>query len=142
MIRIVLDTNVLVSGLLSDRAAPGQIVDLITAGEIELACDARILAEYREVLSRPELRINPSDAEFVLQHIEHTALRVTPKPWPEQLPDPDDEPFLAVAEGAPADCLVTGNLRHFPAKVCRQVRVLSPRQFLDVLAALASSDKQ
>ncbi len=65
MIRIVLDTNVLVSGLLSDRAAPFQIVDLITAGEIELACDARILAEYREVLARPDLNINQSKAEDV-----------------------------------------------------------------------------
>lgn len=136
MIRIVLDTNVLVSGLLSGRAAPGQIVELITTGEIELACDARILAEYREVLARPELGINQSDAEDVLQHIEHAALRVDPKPWPEEVPDPDDEPFLAVAEAARADCLVTGNLRHFPAKVRRSVHVLSPRQLLDVLARI------
>jgi uncharacterized protein len=115
---------------------------LITAGEIELACDARILAEYREVLARPELNINQSKAEDVLQHIELTALRVRPKAWPEELPDPDDEPFLAVTEAAPADCLVTGNLRHFPAKVCRRVRVLSPRQFLDVLAEFVSGDQQ
>lgn len=142
MIRIVLDTNVLVSGLLSDRAAPGQIVDLITAGEIELACDARILAEYREVLARPGLIINQSKAEDVLQHIEHTSLRVTPEPWPVVLPDPDDEAFLAVAEGAGADCLVTGNLKHFPAKARRSVRVLSPRQFLDALAEFASTDEQ
>ncbi len=142
MIRIVLDTNVLVSGLLSDRAAPGQIVDLITAGEIELSCDTRILAEYREVLARPDLNINQSKAEDVLQHIELTALHVRPKAWPEELPDPDDEPFLAVAEAAGADCLVTGNLRHFPAKARRSVRVLSPRQFLDVLAEFASADEQ
>lgn len=142
MIRIVLDTNVLVAGLLSDRAAPGQIAELITTGEIDLACDERILAEYREVLARPKLRINQSDAEDVLRHIEHTALRVKPEPWPEALPDPDDEPFLAVAEAAQAVCLVTGNLRHFPAKACRSVRVLSPREFLAVLAGVVGSDEQ
>lgn len=142
MIRIVLDTNVLVSGLLSDRAAPGQIVDLITASEIELACDPRILAEYRELVARPALHINQSDAEDVLQHIEHTALRVRPRPWPEALPDPDDEPFLAVAEAAQAAFLVTGNLRHFPANARRNVRVLSPRQFLDVLAEYGSNGEQ
>lgn len=131
MIRIVLDTNVLVSGLLSDRAAPGQIVDLVTAGEIELACDSRILAEYREVLARPELRINQTKAEDVLQYVEHRAVPVTPDSWPEALPDPDDEPFLAVAKASLALCLVTGNLKHFPAKARLDVRVLTPRQFVD-----------
>ena len=57
MIRIVLDTNVLVAGLLSDKGPPGQIVDLIIIGEIEIACDSRILAEYRDVVERPKLRI-------------------------------------------------------------------------------------
>ena len=69
MIRIVLDTNVLVAGLLSAKGPPGQIVDLISAGEIEAACDTRILAEYRDVLARPELRIDQREAEDVLQHI-------------------------------------------------------------------------
>jgi uncharacterized protein len=100
--------------LLSDRAAPGQIVDLVTAGEIELAYDARILSEYRQVLARPELRINQTEANDVLQYIEHSAVRVTPASWPEALPDPDDEPFLAVAKASQALCLVTGNLNIFP----------------------------
>lgn len=133
MIRIVLDTNVLVAGLMSDKGPPGQIVDLIITGEIEVACDPRILAEYREVVARPALRIKQSDAEDVLQHIESTALRVEPGRWPEVLPDPDDEPFLAVAEAARAICLVTGNVRHFPPKACGSVRVLTPRQFVDSL---------
>jgi len=47
-------------------------------------------------------------------------------------PDPDDEPFLAVAEYTDA-VLVTGNLKHFPAKACAGVQVLSPRGFLDHL---------
>lgn len=120
MIRIVLDTNVLVAGLLSDKGPPGQIVDLIITGEIDVACDSRILAEYRDVVARPELRIKQSDAEDVLQYLERIALRVTPARWPEALPDPDDEPFLAVAEAAQAVCLVTGNVRHFPPESRRR----------------------
>ena len=50
---IVVDTNVLVSGLLNPYGAPGQIVNLIAAGELSLAFDARILGEYRNVLLRP-----------------------------------------------------------------------------------------
>ena len=53
MIRVVLDTNVLVSGLLSEHGPPGLIVDLVFAGELALVYDARLLAEYRDVLVRP-----------------------------------------------------------------------------------------
>lgn len=141
MIRIVLDTNVLVAGLLSDKGPPGQIVDLIIIGEIEIACDSRILAEYRDVVARPKLRIKQSDAEDVLQHIEHNAVRVKPRPWPIALPDPDDEPFLAVAEVAQAICLVTGNIRHFPPKSRGTVRVLTPRQFVDSLSEQSTNDQ-
>jgi len=136
VIRIVLDTNVLVAGLLSAKGPPGRIVDLISAGEIEVACDTRILAEYRDVLARPELRIDQREAEDVLQHIEHSAMLVRPDRWPEPLPDADDEPFLAVAEASQAICLVTGNIRHFPARARRDVRVLTPRQFVDMLDEL------
>ena len=73
MIRIVLDTNVLVAGLLSEKGPPGQIVDSILAGEIEVACDTRILAEYRDVLARPKLLIDQKEAEHVLQQIQHSA---------------------------------------------------------------------
>jgi putative PIN family toxin of toxin-antitoxin system len=136
VIRIVLDTNVLVAGLLSGKGPPGQIVDFILAGEIEVACDRRILAEYRDVLARPELRIDQKEAEDVLQQIEHSAMVVTPEPWLEPLPDADDEAFLAVAEASQAICLVTGNIRHFPARARRDVRVLTPRQFVDMLSEL------
>jgi predicted nucleic acid-binding protein len=47
------------------------------------------------------------------------------------LPDSDDEVFLAVALGAQADFLVTGNLRDFPARLRQGVAVVSPREFVD-----------
>jgi putative PIN family toxin of toxin-antitoxin system len=131
VIGIVLDTNVLVSGLLSEMGPPGQIVDLVLAGEIQLACDTRILAEYRDVLARPELGIDQSQSEEVLRYIEQSATVVTTQSWPEPLPDPDDEAFLCVAEISKALCLVTGNVKHFPARARRDVRVLTPRQFMD-----------
>ena len=51
--RIVLDTNVLVSGLLSPHRPPGEIVRLVSGGLVSLCLDARIVAEYRDVLARP-----------------------------------------------------------------------------------------
>jgi putative PIN family toxin of toxin-antitoxin system len=133
LIRVVLDTNVLVSGLLSEQGPPGLIVDLVFTGELKLAYDARLLAEYREILARPELKIDAVDAEELLRAIEETGETVAALPWPHRLPDPDDEIVLAVAEAAHATCVVTGNLRHFPRAQRGRVTVFSPREFVEWL---------
>ena len=130
--RIVLDTNVLVSGLLSPFGPPGDIVRLIAAGEVRVCYDARIMDEYREVLSRPVFRIAPGRVESLLHQIAADGLLVAARPLAVPLPDPDDEAFLAVALAGSARCLVTGNLRHYPQPVRRGMPVLSPRDFLDL----------
>lgn len=137
--RVVLDTNVLVSGLLSESGAPGWIVDLVFAGELDLAFDDRILAEYRDVLRRPELKLPQDQVEALLGAIERLEVRTTPPPWLHSLPDPDDEPFLAVAGGAGA-LLVTGNTRHFPESSRGGVQVISPREMLDLIRATGRHD--
>jgi uncharacterized protein len=131
--RLVVDTNVLVAGLLSRSGPPGWIVEAILSGEIEPAYDAAIRAEYQDVPARRELSLEPSRVALILDVIDRFGFEVAaPPPWSETLPDPDDEPFLAVA--AALGCsLVTGNLRHFPAKARGGVTVLSPRQFVDGL---------
>lgn len=138
MIRVVLDTNVLVSGLLSEHGPPGLIVDLVFAGELALVYDARLLAEYRDVLVRPELKVDPADAEELLRAIEDTGEVVTALPWPHRLPDPDDEVVLAVADAARVTCVVTGNLRHFPRAQRGRVTVISPREFVEWLRERSS----
>lgn len=132
MARVVVDTNVLVSGVLSEQGPPGWIVDLVAANELQAVFDNRILAEYRDVLTRSELKLDPARVELLLAVIADKAIPVTPLPWQAELPDPDDEPFLACAKAAAA-ALVTGNLRHFPRDRRFGVKVLSPRQFLDSL---------
>lgn len=132
MIRIVLDTNVLVAGILSEQGPPGWILDLVAARELSVAYDSRVLAEYREVLARPELGLEPGRVEQLLSAIVDHGILVTPLPWPHSLPDPDDEPFLATAHAADV-VLVTGNTRHFPASARGDVVVATPREFIDGL---------
>jgi predicted nucleic acid-binding protein len=131
--RLVVDTNVLVAGILSASGPPGWIVDALLAGEIEPALDAGIRAEYEDVLGRPELSLEPERVAAVLDVIDAFGLEAVVPPWPEPLPDPDDAPFLAIAAwvGCP---LVTGNIRHFPAKARGGVVVLTPRQLVDHFA--------
>ena len=138
--RIVLDTNVLVSALITLQGKPRQAVDMILEGKIEIAVDDRILWEYRKVLPRPKLDIAASEANAILEQIETCAVYVDADLQSVSLPDPEDEMFLQVALAAEADCIVTGNKRHFPARKCKGVRVLSPAGFIEEYLRTRSGD--
>ena len=128
--RIVVDTNVLVSGLLNPRGAPGRIVDLITAADASLLVDDRILAEYHEVLQRGRFGFEATDVDALLALIDASAIHIHGALLAERLPDQDDEPFLEVAIAGEADALVTGNVRHFPARLAHGMRIVSPAAFV------------
>lgn len=127
---IVLDTNVLVAGLLTPFGPCGEIVRMVSSGELTLSLDARILTEYQEVLDRPKFKFDKDKVAALLDHIEHRGVTVASSPLPQPLPDIDDEPFLEVAIAARAICIVTGNQVHFPTELCQGVIVLSPSDFL------------
>ena len=129
--RVVVDTNVLVSGLISPFGPPGVIVGLVARGALQLCYDARIIAEYRSVLERPAFAFRLGDIETLLSRIGAGGVSVAPVPLPGRLPDAGDEPFLEVAVAAHAAFLVTGNLKHFPTDHRCGIRVVSPREFLD-----------
>lgn len=131
---VVLDTNVLVSGLLNPFGAPGRIIDAVLAGGVRLAFDDRILAEYAEVLARPRLRIDAEHARAVLDFVESEGLAVVASPLALSLPDPADAMFVEVAIAAGVDAIVTGNASDFPKHVSHRIPVLSPAEFLAALA--------
>jgi putative PIN family toxin of toxin-antitoxin system len=132
-VRIVLDTNVLVSGLWSPFGPPGEIVRRVAAGTQPLCLDERVLREYREVLARPAFGFDPSRVQSLLHQAEAAGEFVLASPLRDRLPDTDDEAFLEVAIAAGTDFLVTGNLRHFPIRLRHGVAVVSPREFIDAL---------
>jgi len=128
-LRVVLDTNILVAGLLNPSENPGRVVDLFLAGEITLLVDDRMLAEYRAVLPRPKFASEAQEVSSLLDAVESEASRVSAHPLDVELPDPADVPFLEVAVTGEADSLVTGNARHFrPAEL--RIRVESPTEFI------------
>ena len=92
--RIVLDTNVLVFGLLSPFGPPGDILRLITTGTVRVCYDARILGEYSQILRRSAFAFSPAQVDAVLAQLEADGDLVTAQPLRERLPDPDDEVFL------------------------------------------------
>lgn len=130
--KVVFDTNVLVSAAITAGGTCARIVDLLLNGEFDFCADDRILDEYEEVLQRPELGICQADAVALLELLRSLNKPVAAMPLPTSLPDPDDLAFLEVATAAGA-ILVTGNLRHFPKKACKGTAVVSPTDFLEFL---------
>jgi putative PIN family toxin of toxin-antitoxin system len=130
MIRVVLDTNVVVSAMLRSGGLPETIFNLAINGEVQLYVSEPILAEYEDVLRRPRLAIDPEKVTVALARIRAAALLVHPVEQVTAALDPDDNIFLECAEAAQAHCLVTGNSRHFPER-WEATRILTPRQFMD-----------
>jgi putative PIN family toxin of toxin-antitoxin system len=130
-VKVVVGTNVVVSGLLSPSGPPGRVLDLLLSGRATALYDDRILQEYREVVARPRLRLDPALAGLVLATLELDGQLVPSPPLPIQLPYPDDLPFIEVAVTGNASALITGNVRHFePAS--HLVPILTPAAFVDL----------
>jgi len=134
---IVLDTNVLVSGLLNPHGAPGQIVRLVAAGDILLCYDARILDEYRRVLRHEKFQFNAEHIDNLLEEIKASGIPVAARPLGFNLPDPDDAKFLEAAITGRAECLVTGNIRHYKTTKSPRTPIISPADMLTRLSRRA-----
>ena len=121
----VLDTNVIVSGILNPHGYPGKLVDAVFSGLLRLTVDDRILVEYRQVLSRPRFKISPGQLDAVLALLMRQDV-VTPASAGVNLPDPDDVPFLECAKFATDGVLVTGNPKHYPRAAHYGVMIVTP----------------
>jgi len=132
MIRVVLDTNIIVSALLQPIGPPAQVFVLAIGGSIQLCVTGSVYAEYEEVISRPRLQRDKNVIAGTLQNIRDKGLWVRSAETVRACPDPDDDIFLECALAAQADYLVTGNLKHFPPSWAG-TKVVTPRQLLDRL---------
>lgn len=129
----VIDTNVLVSALLSSHtdAATVQVVGRMISGEIIPVYSDEILYEYREVLGRKKFGFDSQMIHSLLAMIEKYGILVRPSTINIVLPDMKDLPFYEVVmEKRDKDAyLVIGNLKHFPIEPF----IVTARQMLDVL---------
>jgi putative PIN family toxin of toxin-antitoxin system len=130
--RVVLDTNIIVSALLNPIGPPAQIFVLVMSGSIRMCVTGSIFAEYEEVLRRPKLSREPDIVTATLSAIRERSLWVKPTESVHACSDKDDDIFLECAEAAQAGYVVTGNIKHFPS-LWRNTRILSARHFLDLL---------
>jgi putative PIN family toxin of toxin-antitoxin system len=137
--KIVLDTNVLVSGLLTPFGPSGEIVRMLFSGEFILHIDARILSEYQDVLNRPKFKFNKGHIDLLLDFIKQYGQFVSSSPLQNRLPDPDDEPFLEVAIAGNVKALIIGNSVHYPNSLRKGINVVSPAEFIETYRKIEKS---
>lgn len=128
-----IDTNVIVSGLLNPSGPPARVMDAVVDGRLRMVYDSRILAEYRDVLHRPRLKLRPEAIDAFLEALRGQML-VNPTTVTCDGPDPDDLPFVAAALCVPDRTIVTGNLADYPDEILNGVRVITPAQAAAELA--------
>ncbi len=131
--RIVLDTNVLMSGIFFG-GAPGSILRAWKAGQISLAASPEIIEEYVATAEVLSVRYEDVPLEPILTLIvKHSELWQSP-PFAEQVcSDPDDDKFLACALASGAECVVSGDKALQRVSGYRNIRVVAPRQFVDTM---------
>lgn len=131
MIRAVIDTNVLVSGLIAAAGNEALILLAIHQGLVQPCFSAAILEEYVDVLARPKFGFVVNDIDALLEMFRRNGELIHPEGPAPTLPDPDDAQFLHCAQMAGAEFVITGNNRHFPQDACDPIRVITAGELLD-----------
>lgn len=132
-LRLVIDTNVLVSAALKPNGLQRTVLLLATTKPSSLYVSEAILSEYSNVLRRPELKIRKGLRQQLLDFVRSRSHIVKPSGALHLTKDPDDNKFLECADSARADYLVTGNVRHFP-EFWKKTRVITSRDFINIVA--------
>jgi putative PIN family toxin of toxin-antitoxin system len=132
MLKLVIDTNVVISSLLKPESNPALIMSLILRGDCTLCVTEAIFVEYEEVLGRGKFKkLDQAGVGEFLATLRKRASWVVPKVTIDDVTkDPDDNAFLECALESKADFLITGNIHHFPEKKFRHTSIVTPSEFV------------
>jgi hypothetical protein len=139
MLRIAIDTNVIVSGILSRKGAPAELLNAWRERRFLMLTSPAVIAELRAVLQYPHIRkkytLSDNEIEQTITLLEHDALLVTgeAKVAGSVPDDPKDEMVLACAVDGEADVIVSGDHHLLDLESYRDIPIMTPRQFLDQL---------
>jgi putative PIN family toxin of toxin-antitoxin system len=133
MIRAVIDTNVLVSGLISPTGNEALLVLAVNQGLVVPVFSSEILEEYSAVLLRPKFGFSPTEIDSLLALLGQRGESFNPVPLVRISNDPGDDKFIACALASKSDFLVTGNKRHFPREHLHATRIVSATELLEII---------
>jgi putative PIN family toxin of toxin-antitoxin system len=127
--KIVIDTNVVVSAVLKDKDPEAVLRAVVAHPDWEWLVSADILDEYRAVLARPKFGLPPDLLHQWITFLETVTVLVEVPVVPQYKPDPGDAKFLACALAAQADWLITGDRDFTQARKLLTTTILSISQF-------------
>ena len=131
--RLVIDTNILISALLSGTSLPAHLIVLWREGRFDLLTSAEQLDELIRVTRYPKIRrrLAPALAGRLINEIRDLSVLLTELPAVTASPDPHDNYLLAMAVSGSADFLVTGDKRHLLAlRLFEGTKIITVRDFL------------
>jgi len=135
MQKIVLDTNVLVSALISNGIPSQIITELVLPKRVLVCLSDSVLSEYVEVLNRDKFSRFAefkTKAEIVIARIQEIAVMYSPEITIDILSDGSDNKFLELAVTANADYIVTGNTRHFTISEIENTKIVTPTEYWEI----------
>lgn len=131
MLRVVFDTNVVVSALLVEEGLPALLLDLAVSRKIQLFYSPTLMAEYEAVLRREKFQLPREMIRKTLSEIRRSCIEVCPRVTVTVIDrDPADNRVLEAGQASEADYIITGNRRHFPFEMFGKTRIVSPREFI------------
>ncbi|MCL2068174.1 MAG: putative toxin-antitoxin system toxin component, PIN family [Treponema sp.] len=128
MLKVVLDTNILVSALWTPVGNASMIINLVLSDKIIPCFDQQIINEYRAVLFRPRLSFPAGQVDELLSEITGRGIQIIGFQSDIAFSDESDRKFYDVAKYCDA-YLITGNIRHYP----KDPFIVSPARFLELL---------
>ena len=126
--KVVLDTNVIVSALINANGTPAKILSLVLNGKIKILYDNRIIFEYSEVLSRKEFGFNVEIINDMMDFLKHEGEFINADCLNTGFHDETDKKFYEVFKSGEAQYLITGNRIHFP----EDDAIFAPKDFIAV----------
>jgi len=134
MIRVVLDTNIVISATLTKGLPSAILTILLRLPQFQLCVSEPLLEEYRQVFMREKFEKIRQEGLRTVAKIEEQALKVSPKIKVERIRmDRSDNRVLECALTAEAHYLITGNRRHFRFRHFFSTRIVNPYEFLELM---------
>jgi putative PIN family toxin of toxin-antitoxin system len=142
--RLILDTNVLLSGLLSPLGAPAKLLDAWERKAFTLVAGEALIAEFRDVAGRPffRARLRSSAAELLAAGLRDFSF-FCQDPLPDPIaPDPKDSYLLALAEASQAEFLVTGDKELLSLKQHKSTTIVTPAAMIELLKEVEGGEQR
>jgi putative PIN family toxin of toxin-antitoxin system len=126
--KIVLDTNIIVSAFINPKGIPGEIISLLLSKKIIICYDNKIFSEYVEVLKKSKFNFDNILVDEFLDFVKDNGEYIIAEPQRVKFDDEDDKVFYDVYKSSDANYIITGNKKHFP----KEKNIITPREYIEL----------